>query len=269
MINSSHLQPKLHFRRFEFKYYLPAELIEPIKKDLLKNNMKWDPHLKEVNSSYEVRSLYYDTPDLKAYWEKEAGAKKRKKHRIRVYTANELDNPLVFFEIKRKYDMLVLKDRMLTNWQNALKLLSGAENNHCKYFSSNDKDTVGEFFYDLLSWKLKPTVLVVYDRTPLINDYDEKFRVTFDFNIRAAKTDNLFYNEHFEPVLDNGCIMEVKFNNSLTFWFHSLIQKYELNRRPFSKYCNGVDAINSGLDFTALTESGLKFNQVNDVYSLF
>ena len=263
------LKPNFHFQRFEFKYYIPEHLIEPIKQDLIKNNMKWDPYLKKPNSSYEVRSLYYDSPNLQAYWEKEAGVKKRKKQRIRVYSTKADENPPVFFEIKRKHDNLVLKDRILTKWQNVGKLLLGQENNYFKYFSAGDKNIVEEFFYDFLNKHLKPSVLVVYDRTPLINDYDEKFRVTFDFNIRAARTDDLFYQDYFEPILDNGCIMEVKFNNTLAFWFHSLIQKYELKRISFSKYCHGIYAINSGLDQIYLTQNCLKFNQVDDIHNLF
>jgi len=243
-MNHQDIKPKLHFQRFEFKYFVPEELIEPIKQDLLKNSMKWDPHLPDSHDGqYEVRSLYYDTPGLAAYWDKEAGAKIRKKHRLRVYSDREQNDLPVFIEIKRKYDMLVMKDRLLTNWQNTLKLLTGEQNDYFNFFPSLDKAIVGEFFYDMLKGQMKPVVLIVYDRTPLISDYDEKFRVTFDFNIRASDTQDLFYNDTFIPVLDKGCIMEVKFNNSLDFWFHQLIQKYELSRQPFSKYCHGIEAI--------------------------
>ena len=64
MENKKELKPRLHFQRFEFKYFLPDKLMSDIKKDLLKNNMKWDAHLKKPDTSYEVRSLYYDSPDL-------------------------------------------------------------------------------------------------------------------------------------------------------------------------------------------------------------
>lgn len=242
-MSNHEIKPKLHFQRFEFKYFVPDSLIEPIKKDLLKNNMKWDPYLPEQkDGQYEVRSLYYDTPDLKAYWEKDSGVKVRKKHRLRVYTDTPSDKTKIFMEIKRKYDMLVMKDRLLTNWQDALKLVTREQNNYFDCFPPEDKETAGEFFYDFLKGNMQPVVLVVYDRTPMISDYDEKFRVTFDFNIRAARTDDLFYKDVFKAVLDQGCIMEVKFNNALDFWFHQLIQKYELMRQPFSKYCHGVEA---------------------------
>ncbi len=242
MLDQITTKPKLHFQRFEFKYLISPEMVEPIKKDLQANNMKIDPHIKSANDSYEVRSLYYDTLDLKAYWEKEAGIKTRKKHRLRVYSKDESANLDVFLEIKGKQDMFSKKDRILTKWENAVKLLKGLENDPLKYFPSEDKEMAEKFFFDYFHYQLRPTVLVVYNRTPFINDYDEKFRVTFDANIRAAKTDNLFYDDIFEPVLTTNYIMEVKFNNTLAFWFHQIIQKYELNRGPFSKYFNGMDA---------------------------
>ena len=69
------------FNRFEFKYLLTLQQAERFKYDL-KSYLVPDEHGSE-NGHYALTSLYYDSPDLRCYYEKEAGIKFRRKLRIR------------------------------------------------------------------------------------------------------------------------------------------------------------------------------------------
>ena len=60
---------KLHFQRFEFKYYLPKSKADKLIPALL-NYLDWDPYIKELNTDfYQVilcRPYSYYFPDRQA-----------------------------------------------------------------------------------------------------------------------------------------------------------------------------------------------------------
>jgi len=97
-----------YFNRYELKYLLPQSVAKQIAQDL-RNYLEPDPH--SVNGGqYSVTSLYYDSPDHKAYWDKIEGLKFRRKVRIRVYG----DQPVTpesncFVEIKQRVDKVLQK----------------------------------------------------------------------------------------------------------------------------------------------------------------
>jgi len=72
----------LHFRRFEFKYLLNKAEESRIKRYLARY-MVPDPQAHKTGS-YEVVSLYFDSPAFYYYHEKTDGIKKRKKIRERI-----------------------------------------------------------------------------------------------------------------------------------------------------------------------------------------
>jgi len=83
MSNLSHTIRK--FNRFELKYLLTLQQAEEFKV-ALKAYLKPDEH---GDGRYALTSLYYDSPDLRCYWEKVDGVKFRRKLRIRRYETDE------------------------------------------------------------------------------------------------------------------------------------------------------------------------------------
>ena len=65
--------------------------------------------LDKPNNSYLNHSIYLDSPRLRCYWDVLNGVKNRYKLRLRFYD----DEPTapVFFEIKRRVDNAILKQR--------------------------------------------------------------------------------------------------------------------------------------------------------------
>lgn len=233
--------PQLKFRRFEFKYRLPFFLVNKIMADLL-NYMDWDPFVKNrPDKSYQVSSLYLDSAGLGCYYEKLAGIKKRKKLRLRFYADVFEPNTKIFVEIKRKNDMTILKDRLVIDYQSCPDFLSGRKNFSDSPILAQEKDVLQEFLWTKKYNCLTPKIMVVYKRRPLIGRLNRRFRITFDSHLQAYLADGLYFSEHKKNILSKDVIMELKYNDTIPGWFHYIIQKYQLNRVPFSKYCKSIE----------------------------
>lgn len=229
------LKPRLHFQRFEFKYYLPFEMIEPVTQELLKY-MKWDPYVADdPKHYYEVVSLYYDSPSLTCYYEKLDGMVSRKKIRCRAYTNSSGERSDHFYEIKRKHDMVVMKDRMQGLRVNLLETIQQID---------DDDQLTREMYMDLIYRHLIPQVIVSYHRTPLVGSHEDRLRVTIDSDIWAANPNGETLDaDEWLPVLTNGALLEIKYNNVLPFWLALIIQRYDLSRIAYSKYCKSIEKI--------------------------
>ena len=73
--------------RHELKYLLRREQIEPLVAEL-RQTLQLDAHSGALGT-YPITSLYYDTPDYKAYWDKLDGHRSRRKVRVRSNVVRE------------------------------------------------------------------------------------------------------------------------------------------------------------------------------------
>lgn len=244
---------KFHFQRFEFKYQLPLSTVEGMIPEFLKY-MEVDAYAKNLpDNSYLVASLYYDSAGLDCYYQKVAGLKTRKKLRIRFYDFNLQPETLVFLEIKRKYDMVVVKDRLVLSYQQCCDLLR--ENKKIDLAINEDqKVTLNEFLWLKNYNGMMPQGIVVYKRKPLISKVDPNFRVTIDYDLQTYPAEWLDTKGESKLVNPDLAVLEVKFNNILPFWFHQIIQKYNLEQQPFSKYCNSLEICRPYLTNKSLIE---------------
>ncbi|MBI4235006.1 polyphosphate polymerase domain-containing protein [Candidatus Peregrinibacteria bacterium] len=230
--------PKLHFQRFEMKYQLPLALADRLVPALLLH-MKFDQNAQLQNNEmyYEVRSIYFDSIDFRAYHEKIDGFEKRKKLRIRIYGN---DDERLFFEIKRKHGQVVKKDRLIVDSGDFTEIISG---NFEKFHFANDElEVIEEFVFEKKYFNMRPNTLVAYKRRALVGTNEDKLRITFDYDIQATSLGYVDFAKKTRPILKDMLIMEVKFNNVLPNWVHDIIQKYGLKADSYSKYCAGVEA---------------------------
>lgn len=231
--------PRLQFRRFEFKYHLPIFTVDKIIDDLLEY-MDWDPFVSNrIDKSYQVNSLYFDSFSFGCYNEKLAGVKERKKLRLRTYATALEPTTKVFLEIKRKDDMVVFKDRLIIDYQDCHNL-----SDLKRYqFSKQEKKVLEEFLWTKSYNCMTPKLMVVYKRKALVGRFDKRFRITFDSQIQAYPANQLSFsgNQPAAEIFPKRVIMELKYNNGIPYWFHWMIQKYQLSREPFSKYCQSLE----------------------------
>jgi hypothetical protein len=257
---TSHIQTKLHFQRFEIKYVLDAEIEERIKRRIAPY-LVVDPFAENLPSnSYEVMSLYFDSPAYYYYHAKIDGVQKRKKIRLRTYRNNQIFSPYSFFEIKRKVDSVILKDRFVLTLPDYERLKVNNDFHGTEAFrDQNRKNVIQEFEWEKHLRALGPKLLVAYDREPYIGKLNKNFRVTFDKNIRAMENDNLFYiGPDMTDVSGNETVMELKFTGTLPFYIKEMIEEFDLSRTTYSKYCNSIDTCGSLLLTNNLVPKGVQ-----------
>lgn len=223
-----------HFNRFELKYVIHRKVAERFK-SLIQPYMSRDPHLLQ-GESYRVNSVYFDSEDLKAFWEKVDGIKFRRKVRVRYYGPAVPEE--AYIEIKQKIDRTTQKRRSLFPYRS---LVSSLVDHRDWPTPTPVLDEVRLLCY---SNRLEPRILISYDRDAYVGDLDPGLRVTFDTNCRFSRH-RLF---HPGPVVRHPyflhpaqTILEVKFNHLVPGWLVSMIRRFDLTTQRISKYCQGIN----------------------------
>ena len=198
---------------------------------VLKNNLLT---LMSIDSNglggYFIRSLYFDTPDSQAYYEKLDGVLYRKKYRIRLYNK---DDKYIRLEKKLKHNNMTSKDQTLISKDLCLKLINNSFD--CDY---ENNELLKEFYYDMKIKKLEPSVIVDYQRLALTYPLSD-VRVTFDYNISSGKYNyNIFdYSWPTYPVIeDDLMVLEVKYNEILPEPIAIILGTIPSCRQAFSKF---------------------------------
>ena len=196
---------------------------------------------------YTVRSIYYDSRDLRFYKEKCDGVQFRRKFRIRGYDTYDPGNKVVF-EIKRKIGNRIKKHRAFVWYRNLDTLFATGDVAQFALKDKKIKDPASElsrFFYHLKKDQFQPTVLVVYEREAYHGKIDPGVRITFDKNVRSRlypKMHNLYDNNELKLLFNNHFILEIKyFTDEMPVWGRSLVQEFRLRHDAISKYTIGVD----------------------------
>ncbi len=226
-------QIKLHFRRFEFKYLLNRDQYAALR-HTISRRLSRDP-FSGAAGHYIIESLYLDSPTLSSYQQTKAGLRNRSKYRLRTYISSG-HRTGIFWEIKRKFDNTVIKNRRLLSVTQSAQLLRSS-----KIHSSQD-ELIKQFIFVKERYLFEPKILIRYDREPFIGTVPE-LRVTFDHDITAVQVTKENNWRQTQRVFPDRVIMEIKFTGSLPFWLGELIAKYDLERIPFSKYILGIEKI--------------------------
>ena len=234
------------FSRFEFKYIIKKGISKLIQNEV-KNFMTQDSFANN-NNNYLVRSLYFDNNLFSNFNEKIDGIKNRHKFRIRTYIDREdLLTPL-FLEMKGRNNQRTYKIRTKIN-KNDLNLFYKQKNLFDLKQKYLDNKLIEQYIFDSYRKKITPKVLVDYNRLPLMSKNGLYFRLTFDSDIKACATNNMFNNiNNWKTCIPGNDILEVKFNSTIPPWFHRIIQSYELKRVSVSKFVLGMEAVNLAHD---------------------
>ena len=208
--------------------------------------MRLDPHVKNQNH-YEVRSVYFDSPFRRAFLEKRNGIKTRIKLRIRYYPDHQNnEEELVFIELKKKVNENVSKNRVLVPFKEAFKIIDNSTveaKDFYEHASSEDKTNLEEIWYLYNRYHLQPICVVCYKREPYMDKMENRFRITFDTNIKVRYYNfDLHYGNGSNYVLPpNICIMEVKFNSFIPNWAVKIFQRNNILQQKMSKFASGLE----------------------------
>ena len=200
--------------RKEIKFIIPIGLLNSIL-----NDCKNEYYLLKINdiSIFRYRTSYYDTADLKLYFDHHNGKGNRFKIREREYT--QMDQKYVEIKTKNNKNQTIKYRKKIENWHEAK-----------------------EFLYDhtnLIESDLYQSLCSDYTRITLLHK-EKKEKVTLDFNLS-------FFEKQKTINYNNIVIVEVKTDKISTIYFNSIIKKYKIRSGSLSKYCLGMISMNQNI----------------------
>jgi len=221
--------------RREFKYLVPRSEL-PALRQALRPWCDPDPHAGD-DGVYALRSLYFDTPDLRLFHANESEMAVRFKARVRCYP--EAARGPIIAEVKFRDGDIIRKTRtrLPHNWQNALRAGSGM--------------ALDPFVVRMHRYDLRPVLLVDYRREAWMSRIDEYARVSIDTKIECQsmtrlnlQADPKRWRSIDHPQLTfterSPCVVELKWAEAAPSWMVLLTQRLDMIRHSFSKYCNSM-----------------------------
>jgi VTC domain len=227
-----------HFNRFELKYLLPVERV-PALVSALSPYVRADPHSEGAGpSGYPIHSVYWDSPQLRCFWEKIEGLKVRRKLRLRRY--GDADD--VFLEIKQRVDRTLQKRRVV--WPLARVAEAEEPDALDALLEESDDRVAREILFLRRTYDLRPTMGISYRRRAFFARNESDLRVTFDTRVQyhAAEPSVAQLGESGRYVVAPAlAVLEIKFGHAVPLWLCKLVSHFELRMVRFSKYCSAVD----------------------------
>lgn len=230
-------------QRFEFKYMLDEETAVRVR-ELVLTHLELDENgVGKPDYSYPVHSLYLDSPDLYTFWTTINGDKNRFKLRIRFY--NEHPSTPVFFEIKRRMNNCILKQRGGVKKEAVGRLLNGHLPAPTDLVSNDPKSLLAvQRFLELVERiGAVPQAHVGYLREAYIDPVSDNTRVTFDRQVmtepRSTPTFATAMKEPSRP-FGNRVILELKFTDRFPDWLRHVVESVGLIQCGAAKYAEGL-----------------------------
>lgn len=195
--------------------------------------------------SYPVHSLYLDTPDLHTYHTTVNGDADRFKLRVRYY--DEKPNSPIFFEIKRRVDRCICKQRARVRRECVAELLNGAwpTARHLHPSAASDLPDLRDFCKLLRQLNARPRARVSYNREAWVSESSNPVRVTMDRRVQVepdrTPTLSTAYKNPVEPFA--MVILELKFSNYFPEWLQLMVRRFNLTQIGAAKYVEGVMAL--------------------------
>lgn len=229
-------------QRFEAKY-----LISDVDAMAIRDHI-WpyvDPDIH--GQEYPVTSVYLDSPDLNMYHSSATGEQNRQKLRVRTYARGGSD--VCYFEVKRRMNQIVKKERSVVHSESARALLRGEPIRPSMLVDpGRDLRNLYAFCDIRQALQATPRTVVRYLREAYVGKMEEPVRITFDRRLTCLPSDR------FDPVGWNAStgwleapgspiVLEVKFTDAFPAWVEDMIRWLNLMRDSFAKYVVCVDAL--------------------------
>lgn len=226
------------FERFEFKFWAPQERVSQVL-TLLDGVMQEDEVAKQSGTSQVNTSLYLDSRRFVFLEQHLAGLADRIKLRVRYYGL--APKGPCFFEIKRRQNMVVMKQRAVVTLDQTRALLGDltrpAPAEHA------DNVALQHFQYLALRCQAEPKLLVRAQRAAYRSvDPAVDVRLTIDRDVQwqpPPRADPLTPNpDSWRAVSGNEgrALVEVKFREARPWWLGVLARQLAPWRVSFSKY---------------------------------
>jgi hypothetical protein len=230
--------------RFEMKYQISESKAAAVE-HFIQPYLSPDRYCKlQPTGSYPIVSLYLDSPDLKLCRESVTGKKNRFKLRIRGYN----DDPAYpkFFEIKRRLNFIIIKDRQRVVPRDVARLLSGGPLPEQYY--STEQESLKQFLFYLHCLNARPLIQVRYIRRAYEDNSETRVRITFDRELSFRMCDQptiTLGGPGWQRHSINDVILEIKFTSRFPAWINRMARCLDLKQQSFSKYVNCMNGASS------------------------
>lgn len=229
------------FNRYEIKYLVPSGEIPRLRAEITAR-MDADSH--GAAGGYGVWSTYYDTRDLRFYWEKIEGLKFRRKLRIRHYgdRTNVGDGTEVHVEIKQRVNRVTQKRRVALPYRLARELCDGRR---MIEHDLSQRAFLEEVLELISTLDLRPVAMTGYQREAFVGrDADVGLRVTVDHRVRGRDRDFDFASEAENRLIVPArlSVVEFKADERVPYWLTDLAAHMNMSVVRVSKYCQSVEA---------------------------
>ncbi len=212
--------------------------------------MELDPYVND-KQQYEIRSVYFDSPFRRSFFEKKNGINVRIKLRTRYYPDfRNGDEELVFIELKKKINENVSKTRVLAPFKDAFKIIDNSTSEAQEFYNKSlkeDKNSLEEIWYLYKRFHLQPVCVVSYNRQPYMDKFENRFRITFDTDVRVRNYNFDLHdgsgNKYIIP--PNICVLEIKFTSFIPKWAIGILHKNGVLQQKMSKFANGLERTRS------------------------
>ena len=220
--------------RNEWKYLLNAQM-KGMLQERFEQTLRHDEH-SDQHGFYTVHSLYFDDFTDSCAAENEAGTDPRAKYRIRCY--GDLNSGL-HLERKEKYFSRSCKESCPLSKKDFDSLLGG---DPMSVFWRTDDQLLRRFCINMAERYFTPKLALSYKRTAYVEPASN-VRITFDTSVSAVSSDHGFPSTETSPMMallaPESCILEVKFDDILPGWLHTMLSIRGMQQVPFSKYYMG------------------------------
>jgi len=225
--------------RFEFKYVISEPCAQAVREyavGFLVPDEHADP---ERHYMYPVHSLYLDSPAMDLCQATIHGLKNRFKLRIRFY--DDLAESPVFFEIKRRVNDAILKERAAVRRRSLPAILMGQWPMPADLVDPSDKSlgALHRFCGLRSSIQAVPKTFVSYMREAYVSPNSNSVRLTFDRQLMGAPYRNGFQvpraKERCYPKIP-GVVLELKFTERFPAWMGEMVRRFNLQRCSMAKY---------------------------------
>lgn len=235
-------ESSMKWQRYEVKYLIGEVQAAEVRR-YCRDYLSVDAYAAlESGCQYPVTSFYLDSTTRELLRHTIDKQPNRFKLRVRVY--NRFDEPredaVAFFEVKRRINAIIQKDRLLVGpGEHDALLWNGRSIDDHSSQSKNGNQLHGRKFFDLRARiGADPVLGISYTREAYETTSADRVRVTLDRDLHyglLARPGN-GNRDMWWPVEMEGVVLELKFTNTYPFWVANMLRRLEVVRRGVCKY---------------------------------
>src|SRR4051794_2046713 len=242
--------------RYELKYIVDERTARGVR-DFVRMHLVHDRFARpELGWAYPIYSVYLDGPSLDLFNATVCGHKNRFKLRARYY--DDRPGSPVFFEVKRRVNDVILKERAAVRREAVRRLVAGGPPDRQDLLDPGDPDALAalqHFCHLQHSIGAAGRTIVAYTREAWNAADNDDVRVTFDRKIAGSWFDDSMPIHEalrvdrpwvYPPIEGQGVVLELKFTSRYPHWMQDLVRTFDLYRVCMAKYVNCVMSLGPG-----------------------